>query len=134
VAYFIAEFADDFNKRFDWVGIERTFQQIFQILRKRTEDQYLAQKKLFVKSKIGKVIINLVSLALLIAIIIFTPIGFRKFSEKTGYFQKETKVEDYSESLNEGDVEEDVGEDVWLKGVVSRKKQFLPAIVEALQQ
>jgi len=110
VSLFIAEFADDFNKRFDWVGIERTFQQVFQILRKRTEDQYLAQKKLFVKSKIGKVIINLVSLAILIAIIIFTPIGFRKFSETTGYFQKETKAEDYYESVYEGD---SVGENNW---------------------
>lgn len=100
---FIAEFADDFNKRFDWVGIERTFQQIFQILRKKTEDQYLAQNKLFIKSKIGKVIINLISLAILIAIIIFTPVGFRKFSETTGYFQKEPKVEDYYESTYEGD-------------------------------
>ena len=106
VSLFIAEFADDFNKRFDWVGIERTFQQVFQILRKRTEDQYLAQKKLFVKSKIGKVIINLISLAILIPIIIFTPVGFRKFSETTGYFQKELKVEDYYESVDEGDAGE----------------------------
>lgn len=106
VSLFIAEFADDFNKRFDWVGIERTFQQVFQILRKRTEDQYLAQKKLFVKSKIGKVIINLISLAILIAILIFTPVGFRKFSETTGYFQKEPKVEDYYESVYEGDAGE----------------------------
>lgn len=103
---FIAEFADDFNKRFDWVGIERTFQQIFQILRKKTEDQYLAQKNLFIKSKIGKVIINLISLAILIAIIIFIPIGFRKFSETTGYFQKEPKDGDYYESVYEGDVGE----------------------------
>lgn len=103
VSLFISEFADDFNKRFDWVGIERTFQQIFQVLRKKTEDQYLAQKKLFIKSKIGKVIINLISLAVLIAIIIFTPMGFRKFSETTGYFQKEPKVEDYYESSYEGD-------------------------------
>lgn len=106
VSLFIAEFADDFNKRFDWVGIERTFQQVFQILRKRTEDQYLAQKKLFVKSKIGKVIINLISLAILISIIIFTPVGFRKFSETTGYFQKELKVEDYYEAVDEGDAGE----------------------------
>lgn len=106
VSLFISAFADDFNKRFDWVGIERTFQQIFQVLRKKTEDQYLAQKKLFIKSKIGKVIINLISLAVLIAIIIFTPMGFRKFSETTGYFQKEPKVEDYYESSYEGDAGE----------------------------
>lgn len=94
VSWFIEEFADDFNKRFDWGGIERTFQQIFLSLRRKTEEQYTAQKKLFIKNKIPKVIINIVSLLVLIAIIIFTPIGFRKFSETTGYFQKETKVEE----------------------------------------
>lgn len=104
VSLFISEFADGFNKRFDWVGIERTFQQIFMVLRKKTEDQYLTQKKLFIKSKIGKVIINLVSLAILIAIIIFTPIGFRKFSENTGYFQKETKIEDYDDYVYESNI------------------------------
>ena len=107
VSLFIAEFADDFNKRFDWVGIERTFQQIFQILRKKTEDQYLAQKKLFVRRKIGKVIINLVSLTVLVAIIIATPIGFRKFSETTGYFQKEETVEYVSDSISEAAKEDD---------------------------
>lgn len=106
VSLFIAEFADDFNKRFDWVGIERTFQQIFQILRKKTEDQYLVQKKLFIKSKIGKVIINLISLAILIAIIIITPVGFRKFSETTGYFPKVPKDAEYYEAVYEGDAGE----------------------------
>ena len=97
VSLFVATFADEFNKRFDWVGIERTFQQVFMILKKKTEDQYSAQKKLFIKSKIGKIIINFVSLAILIALIIFAPIGFRKFSETTGYFQKEESSYDYSD-------------------------------------
>lgn len=99
VAWFIEEFSDDFNKRFDWVGIERTFQQIFMSLKRKTEEQYLAQKKLFIKNKIPKVIINIVSLMVLIAIIIFIPIGFRKFSETTGYFQKETKVEEDTDNI-----------------------------------
>lgn len=107
VSLFIAEFADDFNKRFDWVGIERTFQQIFQILRKKTEDQYLAQKKLFVRRKIGKVIINIVSLAVLVAIIIASPIAFRNLSETTGYFQKEETVEYVSDSISEAAKEDD---------------------------
>ncbi len=94
VAWYIEEFSDGFNKRFDWVGIERTFQQIFMSLKRKTEGQYLAQKKLFIKNKIPKVIINIVCLVVLIAIIIFTPIGFRKFSETTGYFQKPPKVEE----------------------------------------
>ena len=93
VAMFIAEFADVFNKQFDWVGIERTFQQIFMRLRKRTEDQYVAHKKLFVKEKLPKVFINLICLAILVAIIHFTPIGIAKLSEATGYGQKRESAE-----------------------------------------
>lgn len=101
VYWFISEFADGFNKRFDWGGIERTFQQVLQILRKKTEDQYLVQKKLFIKNKIGKVIINIVSLVILIAIIIFAPVGFEKFSETTGYFQKEEVSQSVDDINNE---------------------------------
>lgn len=86
-AVFISEFADDFNKRFDWLGLERTFQQIFQIIRKRTEDQYLANKKIFAKRKAGKIILNLAGVALLIVIIFFAPMGFEWFRETTGYFK-----------------------------------------------
>lgn len=99
VAWYIEEFSDGFNKRFDWVGIERTFQQIFMILKRKTEEQYLAQKKIFIKKKIPKVIINIACMVALIAIIIFTPIGFRKFSETTGYFQKQTKVEKGTDNI-----------------------------------
>ncbi len=96
VAAFVADFADDFNKRFDWMGLERTFQQIFMSIRKKTEDQFIANKDVFVKNKIPKIIINLVSLALLISIIHFTPIGLHKLSEVTGYGQRDSvKTESY---------------------------------------
>lgn len=98
VSMFVKAFADDFNKRFDWIGIERTFKQIFEYLRQKTENQYSTQKKFFIKNKVPKIIINLVSLAMLVGIIIFAPAGFRKFSETTGYFQKE---EDYQEAYND---------------------------------
>lgn len=113
---FIAEFADDFNKRFDWVGIERTFQQIFMTLKKKTEEQYFSQKKLFIKSKIPKVIVNLVCSAVLTAAVIFTPVGFRKFSETTGYFQKSEAVDGFDEiNRDDGDDggERAEGDDVW---------------------
>ena len=87
VALFVSDFADDFNKRFDWIGIERTFQLIFQVLRKKTEEQYLANKKMFAKRKIGKIIMNIVCVAILIAIIILAPVGFEWFKETTGYFK-----------------------------------------------
>ncbi|MCM1535462.1 MAG: SH3 domain-containing protein [Clostridium sp.] len=94
VVLLIAKFSEDFSQRFDWVGIERTFRQVLATLKKKTEEQYTAQKKLFIKNKIPKVIINAVSLIVLIALIIVTPIGFRKLSETTGYFQKQEKVKD----------------------------------------
>ena len=39
-----------------------------------------------------KVLFNLISLIVLIAIIHFTPIAFKEFSERTGYFQREENV------------------------------------------
>lgn len=86
VSYFISEFADDFNKRFDWVGLERTFKEIIRILKMKTEEQYLANKKTFAKQKIGKIILNLVCVGVIIAIVIFAPAGFEWFKQKTGYF------------------------------------------------
>ena len=101
VAVFIAEFADDLNKRFDWMGLERTFQQIFMSIRKKTEEQFIANKNVFIKKKIQKIIINLVSLVLLIEIIHFTPIGLHKLSEVTGYGQKEVVKTEYYEKTEE---------------------------------
>lgn len=114
VSWFIAEFADGFNKRFDWVGIERTFQQIFMILKGKTEEQYIAQKKLFIKNKIPKIIVNIVCLIILVAVIILTPIGFRKFSETTGYFRKEAKVEEDTRNIvdNENNQSDMAADDV----------------------
>lgn len=88
IALFVSDTSKDLNKRYDWVGYERTFKNIFQTLRKRTEDQYRNQKKLFFKTKVPRVMINLVSLFILLLAIFLAPIGFRAFSEKTGYFQK----------------------------------------------
>lgn len=105
---FVKAFADDFNKRFDWIGIERTFKQIFSFLREKTEYQYTTQKKLFVKNKVPKIIINLISLAILAGIIIFAPTGLRKLSEATGYFQKEdTYQETYSDYSSEDGYDSD---------------------------
>lgn len=105
VAVFVAEFADDFNKRFDWMGLERTFQQIFMSIRKKTEDQFIANKGVFVKNKIPKIIINMVSLVLFISIIHFTPLGLHKLSGVTGYGQKESfKTEETEDEKTIGEI------------------------------
>lgn len=99
-ALFIAEFADDFNKRFDWVGYERTFQSILQTLRKKTEDQYINRKGQFIKSKLPKAAINILCLAIMFALIYFVPIGVRKLGEVTGYGQKTPKAETLAQQEN----------------------------------
>ncbi|WP_031547767.1 SH3 domain-containing protein [Oribacterium sp. FC2011] len=106
VSVFISEFASDFNKRFDWGGHERTFQNIFMKLEKKTENQYNSQKNLFFKNKMGKVFMNMVCLISLIAIIIFTPVGLRKLSKTTGYFYKEPEVTERDFSYRDESEEE----------------------------
>lgn len=77
----------DLNKRYDWIGYQRTFQSILHSLRQRTEAQYAAQKELFFKKKVPWAITNIVCLTVLVLIIYLTPVGLKALSEKTGYFQ-----------------------------------------------
>lgn len=96
---FLQETLKDLNKRFDWIGHQRTYQDILKRLRQKTEEQYTAQRKLFIKKKVPLAIVNIVCLVVLAATIYFIPIGFRIFSEKTGYFQrKETSGQDIQTS------------------------------------
>lgn len=68
--FFISNFSDDFNKRFDWIGIKRTFKQILLTLRKGSFDQYKNDRKLFVKRKVSKIVINAVFAALIVGLVI----------------------------------------------------------------
>jgi hypothetical protein len=86
-ARFVSEAAEDLNKRYDWIGYERTFQAIFQQIRQKAVADYTANKELFVKKKIPSVIVNVVSLIVVIALVILLPHGAKALSEKTGYFQ-----------------------------------------------
>lgn len=86
----VAEFADDFNKRFDWVGYERTFQNILQRLRRKTEEQYAAQKGAFVRKKIPKVLTNVLCTVFVFVLVLIMPHIMGKLSEVTGYGQEET--------------------------------------------
>ncbi len=100
IAMFVSESAQSLNEHYDWIGYERTFQGIFQNLKARSVDLFKTKQKVFVKKKIPAIIINIVCTLIVIAIVHFTPIGFRAFSEKTGYFQKTEKVETVEESAS----------------------------------
>ncbi len=69
-SFFLLITADQLMKRYDWIGYERTFQGIFLQLRKKTEDAYSANKQLFFKSRIPKIIMNVVCYVLLIIIVL----------------------------------------------------------------
>ena len=103
---FVYDFAYDLNKRFDWIGIERTFQRIFQTLKQRTEDQYFEKKKAFYKKIIGNVITNAVCIALLCLIIWFLPTGAGFVKEKGAdaieSIQEQIAADDVDEKETEG--------------------------------
>ena len=94
VAKFVNSFADDLNKRYDWIGYERTFRNMFSYIWEKTEKQYLNNKKLFYKDKVKKIIVNLMCTAILTVIICLAPTGFAKLSEATGLFQQDLKQEE----------------------------------------
>lgn len=94
----VSEFADDFNKRFDWFGYERTFQNILQRLKKKTEEQYASQKGLFVRNKVPKIITNILCVVLILVMVWVTPGIMEKLSEATGYGQDETVQEAFAEN------------------------------------
>ena len=104
VSSFIAFFAEDLNKRYDWIGYERTFQNIFRIIREKTEVQFIKSKKIYYKDKIKKIIMNAFCVGIMLGIVYFVPIGFREFSEATGYFQPSVN---YEENVDFSDAEEE---------------------------
>lgn len=86
----LSAFSQYLNKDFDWVGYHRTFLEIFKRLREKTEQQYLSRPKQFVKSKIGKILTNVVCVMLIVLAVIYVPKGLNALSETTGYFQEDT--------------------------------------------
>lgn len=97
--YFIAE---RFSQSVDWIGLERTFQEIFKTLRAKSEKQYSESKSLFFKKKIPTIFINILCTILLALIFHFVPIGLEWMGSTTGYsdlnFNSETQQEDTSNS------------------------------------
>ena len=107
VSLFVFYFATDLNERYDWGGYERTFQNIFKTVRNKTKDQFFKQRKTFYKTNGIKVLINIICVALVVAVVHFVPIGFKAFSEKTGYFQKTEKVSKNHDDTQSSDSESD---------------------------
>lgn len=73
VSIFVGNTAKDLNSRYDWIGLERTFKNIFLKLRMKTEEQYMNQKELFFKEKAPKIIVNFLCLIITIVLVYFTP-------------------------------------------------------------
>lgn len=73
VSVFIGSTAKDLNSRYDWIGLERTFKNIFLKLRMKTEEQYMNQKELFFKEQVPKIIMNFLCLVITILLVYFTP-------------------------------------------------------------
>ncbi|MFI3177228.1 MAG: SH3 domain-containing protein [Eubacteriales bacterium] len=109
VFIFLREFSGDFNKRFDWIGLERTFQKILGDIKKKTYERYKESKSQFIKSKIPSMILNVLCVAIVIGMIHYVPIGVNYLSELTGYGQAITTEEFLEEEeLEETLVEEEL--------------------------
>lgn len=106
VALFVSEAADNLNKQYDWIGVERTFQNIFQKLKQKVDTQFREKKQYFIKSSVFKILINVLCVAIVCILVKVVPMGFKAFSEKTGYFQKTEPVvqEEQSDYLMEEDM------------------------------
>lgn len=70
VYLFTTDLVSDFNKHFDWIGIERTFKKMFEKLRDKTDEQYQLYKQMFLKKNIFKIITNIICIAILTIILL----------------------------------------------------------------
>lgn len=97
---FFATFSEEFNKLFDWIGIERTFQQIIQTIKKRTEEQILAKKA------VGKIVVSLVCTVALFSAIVLLPIGIKEAYKTMTHSSDEYEI-DETDFWNDPLVEKD---------------------------
>lgn len=106
-AYFVSSFETDLNKRYDWIGYERTFRNVFKNVREKNESQFGKSKRLYYKDKVKKVMMNILFCAAMLGIIYLTPIGLRAFSEATGYFQPSVEQEEAVWDISEQEESEE---------------------------
>ena len=84
-------FSWDLNSRFDWIGYERMFQKIIQDIHLKSEMLWMKNLRGFYRTQVKAIIINILSILMLMGIIFVLPIGFKAFSEATGYFQEDVQ-------------------------------------------
>lgn len=92
ISSLIKYFSSYINKGFDWIGIERTFQNMFRTLMIKTESKFVSHKKFFIKDSIKGICTNILCVSFIVSAIIFIPLGFEKLSETTGYFYNEDEA------------------------------------------
>ena len=66
---FMSAYADEFNKGFDWIGIDRSFKQISKLTKINMKNLF-KDRKAYIKSKIQQILINTLSIVLIIVILI----------------------------------------------------------------
>ena len=86
IAIFVSESTQSMNKCFDWIGYERTFKHIFQVLKEKTVTSFNTNRDLFARKRVPAIITNLICLAAAILIVHFISMGFSGFIKQTGYF------------------------------------------------
>ncbi len=86
----LASFSQNLNKSFDWWGYHRTFRELIKTLRQNTEAHYFLQPENYVRSRIGRILINVACVAMIVLLVIYVPKGLNALSEETGYFQEDT--------------------------------------------
>ncbi len=73
---FMDTFLDQFNKGFDWTGLDRTFKVVMKNMKKKTAKEYLSDRKLFYKRKVVQIGINIGCLLVLFGVFYFLSGGF----------------------------------------------------------
>ncbi len=81
-------------KEIDWIGYQRTFQNILKNLHEKTEKQFTEKKKVFIKKHIGKGVLNILCVAIVILAIIFMPKGFQWLGGIMGNFKPAKEVDE----------------------------------------
>ena len=92
ISSLIKYFSTYINKGFDWIGIERTFQNMFRTLMIKTESKFASHKKFFIKDSIKGICTNILCVSFIVFAIVFIPLGLEKLSETTGYFYNEDEA------------------------------------------